>query len=181
MKEVYWNSTKDMLLLEDQNTHSVVRFDELVRSFFHTMDIKISENYPDVYEELCREIGVGVAYEYGRVYQFSACNFSTKDGQPDIDDDGNFILEKVSCPIRHTCKKGYCSARVSGKLSGREIQVISFFVKGYTEEESAERLFISKSTVHNHINNIYTKLGFTGTKNPDRLLVAHAIKHKLVN
>jgi DNA-binding NarL/FixJ family response regulator len=59
--------------------------------------------------------------------------------------------------------------------------VISLFVKGFSESEIGDRLFISQSTVHNHTTHIYTKLGFTGIANPDRLLVAHAIKNKLVN
>lgn len=180
MKEIYWNTAKNMLLIEDLESGEVTRFDEMPRTFFIGVDNKIHENYPDQHAELCTIIGT-TGFEYGRVYQFCACNFTTKDGQPDIDDDGNFILEKVSCPIRHTCKRTTCRAQISGKLSARELQVVTLFVKGYPEEEIAHRLFISKSTVHNHTTNIYSKLGLSGSTNPDRLLVAHAIKNKLVN
>ena len=179
MKEIYWNTGKNMLLMEDLSGGSVTRFDELSRSFIVKLDEKIKEYYPDQYEELCNIIGM-VGFEYGRVYQFFACNSSIKDGNADIDEDFNFILEKVSCPIRHTCKRTTCKAQVTGKLSEREIQVIALFVKGFTEEEIAERLFISKSTVHNHTTHIYTKLGLTGSTNPDRLLVSYAIRNKLV-
>jgi len=180
MKEFYFNTLKDMLLIEDLKTGSVTRFDETPRSFFIALDAKIEEQFPDVHAELCVLVG-NVGCEYGRVYQFVACNFSTKDGNPDVDDDGNFILERVSCPVRHTCKRITCKARVSGKLSDREIQVISLFVKGFSELEIAEHLFISHSTVHNHTTHIYTKLGFTGRANPDRLLAVYAVKNKLVN
>lgn len=179
MKEIYWNTQKDMLLLEDLDSGNVTRFDQLQRSFIITLDAKIREFFPDQHAELCQLVGT-IGCEYGRIFQFFACNSSTKDGQPDIDEDFNFILERVSCPIRHTCKRITCKAQVSGKLSDREVQVISLFVKGFSEEEIGERLFISKSTVHNHTTHIYTKLGITGTPNPDRLLVAYAYKNKLI-
>lgn len=180
MKEVYWNTSKDMLLIEDLKTGNVARFDELPRTTIIGLDNKIKDLYPDQHSELCELIGK-IGCEYGRVYQFFACNFSTKDGMPDIDEDGNFKFEHVSCPIRHSCKRITCKAQVSGKLSERELQVITLFVKGFSEEEIGERLFISRSTVHNHTTHIYTKLGLTGTTNPDRLLVAYACKNKLVN
>jgi DNA-binding CsgD family transcriptional regulator len=180
MKEIYWNTQKDMLLMEDLNLGSVTRFDQLTRSYIVSLDKKIAENYPDQYEELCNIVG-RVGAEYGRVYQFFACNSSVKDGNADIDEDFNFILERVSCPIRHTCKRTTCRAQVTGKLSDREIQVLGLMVKGFSEEEIAERLFISKSTVHNHTTHIYTKLGLTGVSNPDRVAAVYAVKNKLVD
>lgn len=180
MKEIYWNATKDMLLLEDLKTGEVKRFDELPRSFFIGNDLKILELFPDQHEELCQTIGT-TGCEYGRVFQFSACNFSTRDSSPDIDDDGNFTFERVSCPVRHTCKRITCQAKVSGKLSDRELQVLALFVKGFSEEEIGERLFISRATVHNHTTHIYTKLNLTGKANPDRHLMAFAYRNKLVN
>jgi len=179
MIEFFFNTDKTMLLKEDLKSGAVTRFDQMPRIEFIALDNKILEQFPEVHEELCKVIGI-TGCEYGRVYQFVACNFSTRDGNPDIDDDGNFMLERVSCPIRHTCKRITCKARVSGKLSEREIQVVALFVKGFSEIEIAERLFISQSTVHNHTTHIYSKLGLTGTSNPDRVLVAYACKNKLV-
>lgn len=179
MKEIFWNTAKDMLLIEDLTTGEVKRFDEMPRSFFIRCDKTVQENYPDVHEELCDLVGK-TGHEYGRFYQFAACNFSIQDGHPDIDDDGNFITERVCCPMRHVCKRITCKAQITGKLSKREIQVVALFVKGFSEEEIADRLFISKATAHNHTTNIYAKLGYTGTGNPDRQLVAYAFKHKLV-
>lgn len=180
MKEIYWNASRDMLILEDLNSGTTTRFDQLPRTFFVEQDKRVLENYPAQHEELLSTIG-GTGCEYGRFYQFAACNFSTKDGNPDIDDDGNFILERVSCPVRHHCKRITCKAQVSGKLSDREIQVIKLFAAGFSEDEMAIRLFISKATVHNHITHIYTKLDFTGRINPDRHLVAYAFKNNLLN
>ncbi len=180
MEEIYWNIQKDMLVLEDLSNSSTRRFNDLPRAYFLKHDKNIEAKYPEQYEGLCEEFGSGPGFEYARVYQFSACNFSTKDGSPDIDDDGNYIFESVSCPIRHTCKRGYCNPEMKGPISDREMQVVALFAKGYGEDEIGERLFISRSTVHNHITHIYQKLNFTGKANPDRLLVTYAVKNKII-
>lgn len=179
MIEIYWNTAKDMLLVEDLQSGQITRLDQLPRSFIKRLDLKILELYPDQHAELCEIIGDG-GREYGRVYQFCACNFSYQDGNPDIDDDGNFILEKVCCPIRKSCRRSTCRSVVTGKLTSRELEVIALFVEGYHEEEIGERLFISKATVHNHITHIYQKLSLTGTNNPDRQLVVYAVKNKII-
>lgn len=176
MKQVYWNNANDMLLIEDLKTSEVVRMDHAPRSFILAMDRKIKDLYPEQYAELEKLIGVDHC-EYGRVYQFFACNFSVKSGQADIDDDGNFIFKRVTCPIRHLCKRSTCMPAAAGKLTDRELQVIALFAKGFHEDEIGERLFISKSTVHNHITNIYQKLNLTG-RNPDRQLIVYAFRNK---
>ena len=178
MKEIYFNTAKDMLLVEDLASGEVVRMDHISRSFIVNTDLKIRDMYPEQHAELVKLVGNDCC-EYGRVYQFFACNFSEQDGQPDIDDDGNFIFERVACPIRHSCKRTTCSPRVSGKLSTRELQVVALFVKGFAEEEIGERLFISPSTAHNHVTHIYQKLNLTGG-NPDRKLMAYAFKNNLM-
>lgn len=178
-KEIYWNTAKDMLLIEDLTKGTVTRFNELPRGYILKFDQKIFHDHPSQYAELCHDFGT-TGREYSRVFQFSACNFSTKDGHPDIDDDGNFIFERVSCPVRLTCKQSICKCEAVGELSAREKQVITLFVKGFQEEEIGERLFISRATVHNHITHIYQKLSLTGQNNPDRLLVAFAYKNKIL-
>jgi DNA-binding CsgD family transcriptional regulator len=44
-------------------------------------------------------------------------------------------------------------------LSRRELDVIYYLTRGLSDDEIAEKLFISKLTVHTHIKNIYSKLG----------------------
>lgn len=44
-------------------------------------------------------------------------------------------------------------------LSKRELDIIYYIVKGLSYCEIAEKLFISKLTVHTHVKNIYRKLG----------------------
>lgn len=179
MKEFYWNTERSMLLCEDLQTGHVTRFIDLSRAFLIKADKRIAELYPETYQSLSEWCGNGPGHEYARVFQFCACNFSAKDGKPDIDDDYNFTPEKVSCPIRHKCKKGICCPQLSTRISPREKDVILLFVE-YTEEEIAERLFISPATVHNHINRIYEKLGFKGKTAP-KMLVDYAHRMKLVN
>lgn len=178
MKEFYWNTGRNMLICEDLSTGDITQFSALGRSFLIEADARIRDNYPDVYAELCQWIGDGPGKEYGRVYQFCSCNFSQKDGLPDVDDDFNFITEVVSCPVRHQCRWHICRPVLTRSLSCREIEVIRLFVK-FTEEEIADRLFISPATVHNHITRIYQKLGFSGPTAPKQL-VEYAYKSKII-
>lgn len=43
-------------------------------------------------------------------------------------------------------------------FSGREVEILELFTKGYTYKSIADTLFISHSTVNFHIQNIYSKL-----------------------
>jgi DNA-binding CsgD family transcriptional regulator len=44
-------------------------------------------------------------------------------------------------------------------LSDREIEVVTLYALGYTQQRVAEELFISPGTVHAHIKRIYAKTG----------------------
>ncbi len=62
-------------------------------------------------------------------------------------------------------------------LSGRELEILLHICKGYSNQEIADVLFISKRTVDKHRANILFKTGCKNTAN----LVVYAIKNKLVN
>ena len=62
-------------------------------------------------------------------------------------------------------------------ISKRELEVLSLICNGFTNDEIANKLFISSRTVGGHRNNLLAK---TQTKNTASL-VAFAIKNKLVN
>ncbi len=62
-------------------------------------------------------------------------------------------------------------------LTDRELEVLDLIGKGLSNEEIAEKLFISKRTVDTHKNNLISK---TGSKNIVSLLI-YAIKHQLIN
>lgn len=61
-------------------------------------------------------------------------------------------------------------------ITRREIEVLDFVAKGYSNQEIADKLFISKRTVDGHKANLIQK---TGSKNIVDLLV-YAIKNDLV-
>jgi DNA-binding CsgD family transcriptional regulator len=44
-------------------------------------------------------------------------------------------------------------------LSRRELDVVYYLIRGLSDDEIAEKLYISKLTVHTHVKNIYRKLG----------------------
>jgi DNA-binding CsgD family transcriptional regulator len=54
---------------------------------------------------------------------------------------------------------GSLTTQVKYKLSNREMDIIFYLNQGLSYEELADRLFISKQTVHTHVKNIYRKLG----------------------
>lgn len=66
--------------------------------------------------------------------------------------------------------------RPTGRLSGREIQVVQLVAGGAKDKEIAERLYISLRTVHSHVNNAREK---TGAKNRAEL-AAMAVEDGLV-
>ncbi len=43
-------------------------------------------------------------------------------------------------------------------LTGREVEVLSLVIEGYSSKQVADMLFISKRTVDFHLDNIYGKL-----------------------
>ena len=177
MLEVYWNKGNNMLIAENLSSGDISRLDEMSQSFIQAFDAAIASNRPEAYQSLCNECGLGPQHAYERVFQFCACNFSTKDDNVDIDEDFNFVTEVVPCPVRHKCNLPYC--KVNTQLSIRETDVVHLFAKGLSETMIANNLFISPATVHNHITNIYRKLGLNGSQHPDRLLVTYAINNKL--
>nr|WP_263312884.1 response regulator transcription factor [Mammaliicoccus sp. Marseille-Q6498] len=63
------------------------------------------------------------------------------------------------------------------KLSKRELEVLSEMVKGKTNKEIAETLFVSEKTIKTHVSHILNKL-----KVSDRTQAAvYAMEHQLIN
>lgn len=61
-------------------------------------------------------------------------------------------------------------------LTARELEVLALVSKGMSNQEIAEKLFLSEKTVKNHLTNTFRKIGVT-----DRTqAVLYAIKNKLV-
>ncbi len=62
-------------------------------------------------------------------------------------------------------------------ISDRETEIIKFIAEGYTNNEIAEKLFLSPHTVNTHRKNILQKLGVNNTA----AIVMYAVKTQLVS
>jgi DNA-binding NarL/FixJ family response regulator len=67
--------------------------------------------------------------------------------------------------------------RAEDKLSGREIEILKYFAGGMTNQEIADKLYISIRTVESHKNHIMQKLELKSTVE----LIKYAIKNKIVD
>jgi len=177
--EFYYSLDKEKLMLEDLTTGEVKTLNIELLGDVKELDKQIKKLYPLTHEKLCKKFGVEFHSSYARVYQFLCCNLGIRDGIADIDEDGNFHLEKTSCPIRHICKDDFCKPILDTTLSKRESEILKLFYKGLNDEEIGQSLFITSGTVHNHITNIYEKLDFTFKPHPGRHLMAYIAGNKL--
>ena len=62
-------------------------------------------------------------------------------------------------------------------LTNREREVLRWLALGSSNDEIAEKLFITRRTVQNHVSNIYDKLGLASRAEA----VLYAIRHGIVN
>lgn len=62
-------------------------------------------------------------------------------------------------------------------LSNREMEILQLLVKGYTNKQISEQIFLSIKTIESHRSKIYSKLGLSSRAD----LVAYAIEHKLMD
>lgn len=127
---------------------------------------RIIDDYPEAYKALSEKYEKSSAnvryYQYLIVRCFCKCNFGTLDGtKMDIDPKGRFNFEKVSCPCRNECKfEGIvCMPKFNTKLSNAEERVMRALYDGCSNEEIADKLYLSVNTVKNHIKSAYRRLG----------------------
>jgi DNA-binding CsgD family transcriptional regulator/tetratricopeptide (TPR) repeat protein len=63
--------------------------------------------------------------------------------------------------------------RTSGPLTAREHEVLQLLVEGLSNQQIADRLFLSKRTIEHHVGNIFVKIGVTTRAEAQ----AHALRH----
>lgn len=89
------------------------------------------------------------------------------------------LLESLSHSIRSAASGADSAADAvaeSDRLSDREVEILVAICQGFSTQEIADRLFISKRTVDKHRANILEKSGCKNTAS----LVVYAIRHGLV-
>jgi DNA-binding NarL/FixJ family response regulator len=86
------------------------------------------------------------------------------------------LLRRVIKNLGKEKKNHQEEGELSGKLTQREIEVLSLISEGFTNEEIAEKIHISPATVKGHRSNILSK---TGCKNTASLVV-YAIRNKII-
>ena len=89
------------------------------------------------------------------------------------------LLESLSHSIRSAASGVDVAADAvaeSDRLSDREVEILVAICQGFSNQEIADRLFISKRTVDKHRANILEKSGCKNTAS----LVVYAIRHGLV-
>jgi DNA-binding CsgD family transcriptional regulator len=181
MIEFFWTPANSRLMVHDLVTDVISAFDDQKHlGLAKQIDTSIKDRYPEAYSSLKDIYGYQDCYTYARAYRFLKCNFSVNDNQPDVDEDLNFELELVPCPMRGECKDGICNPQLTTKVSNREKEIIRLHVEGLSQAQIGERLYISERTVHNHFTNIYRKTDLTGKTCPDHLLINYAYKNHLV-
>jgi DNA-binding NarL/FixJ family response regulator len=89
----------------------------------------------------------------------------------------NYFTEEVLYKLVNRIKIKSSHAEPMVSLSDRESEVLLLICKGLSNQEIAEKLFISKRTVDHHRASLLTK---TNTKNTASLVI-HAIKNKLID
>lgn len=92
----------------------------------------------------------------------------------------NYISKEISSNLTAARKEIYPSfdnqlARPEELLTRREIEILKLIIQEYTNNEIAEKLFISTGTVDTHRKNIILKLGVKNTVG----LIKYAIKSGL--
>lgn len=138
-----------------------VEDEELTSAMF----LRIQDEYPAAFKALselyAKSMPNAPYFRYRVCHRFIRCNFSVYDRKQDIDGEGRFKLEDVQCPLRTECLYAgvICGAKFNTKLTQRQEEVMKLYVQGLSEQEIAEKLFISPETVHSTKRNAYRKAG----------------------
>lgn len=88
----------------------------------------------------------------------------------------NYFTEEILYGLVNRMKSKPQQGVPAVALSDREVEVLQLICKGLSNQEIADKLFISKRTVDHHRASLLTK---TETRNTASLVI-YAIKHKMV-
>jgi DNA-binding CsgD family transcriptional regulator len=121
---------------------------------------RIEIDYPQAYEALHKLYGAMAFHKFKMASRFIRCNLGSYDNKIDSQADGILNFEFIPCPMRGECahEKVICFPKYNTTLSRREMEVMELICDNLTDEEIANKLFISKFTAERHRKNILSKL-----------------------
>lgn len=93
-----------------------------------------------------------------------------------VHEGGTYFSQDLLLNVVKNIRSGRLPATADTHLSEREIEILQKICQGYSNQEIADQLNISKRTVDKHRSNLLEKTGSKNTAN----LVIYALKHKLV-
>lgn len=93
-----------------------------------------------------------------------------------VNDGGSYFSQELLQDLLGNLKSSKKEEEEKSTLSERESEILLLICKGFSNQEIADQLFISKRTVDKHRANILEKTGAKNTAN----LVVYAIKNELV-
>jgi DNA-binding NarL/FixJ family response regulator len=140
---------------------------------------KLSEKYPDI-----KIIGLtmyGEVEYFNKMLEASASGFLLKHTQEEelevairtVMNGDYYFSEEFRSNLDHL-QNQKPKAKIS--LTSREIEILELISKGYSNQEIADRLYLSIHTVDGHRRNLISKTGVKNTAS----LVSYAIKNQLI-
>lgn len=127
----------------------------------------------------------GDEYYYSRMVRAGAKGFLLKNSDigevvaaiESVSEGGDYFSQELLTSLRTTMHDNTDTEQLNGDvLSSREGEILVGVCQGLSNQEIAEKLFISKRTVDKHRANIMEKTGCKNTAN----LVVYAIRNHLV-
>lgn len=108
-------------------------------------------------------------------FLLKSCDFSEVEMAIDAVRNGDFYFSQDLLQQMVTINDTATSSSTSNDLSGREKEILVEICRGGSNQEIADKLFISKRTVEKHRANLLLKTGSSNTAS----LVVYAVKHGL--
>ena len=152
------------------------KMEELTQSSIEVVDAlleAIKKTYGEAFDALVDEYKVSEAnvvyYKFRIVSRFVRCNFGELDTMKiDFDIDNHLNVEQVKCPLRGSgdcpLENIVCCPKMTAEIGERQLELVKNLAAGLSNQEIADRMMISISTVHNVIAALKVKLQLKDTR-----------------
>jgi len=180
MIELFANEAQTSIVIHNLKEDTYVNFSPVEIEFIEkTLEI-IERDFPEEVARLNELYEKCADKNFRKVLRHWKCNGSLHDNVIDIDDDWNFNLEHVRCPLRGgfcNDENVICHPKLNLELTKREIEITKLLVQEFNFAEIGDRLYISPFTVENHKKRIFKKLNIHNLAS----LINYAYKNALIN